>query len=116
MTLPVTGGQPRLIVEYETQNDGMIRSLTYAPDGLHALIRQGREKSETGVKNPTGLLRVNLQTGEAKPLDFEGVWVQSPTVHPSGRKIAFQAGGNEMEIWVAENFLPPAQTVSARRP
>jgi hypothetical protein len=34
-------------------------------------------------------------------------------VHPDGRRVAFTAGEPEIEIWVMENFLPPAQSAKA---
>ncbi|MGE5357420.1 MAG: TolB family protein, partial [Bacteroidales bacterium] len=31
------------------------------------------------------------------------------TVNPDGRRIAFTAGQDKSEIWVLDNFLPPAK-------
>jgi Tol biopolymer transport system component len=64
--------------------------------------------------NRSELWRIAVSGGEPQAL---GLHVPSQfSVHPDGRRLAFQAGDYRTEVWVLENFLPkPASAPTAWR-
>ena len=104
MLLPASGGEARVVAEFPTQDtDSRAKGIAWSPDGRYILARQGKDPKPE-EKNPTGILRIEVATGKMTPLEFEASWAQSLSLHPSGRKIVFQAGHRTLEIWAAENI------------
>jgi len=52
------------------------------------------------------LVHVDISTGAIEPAGLKLPGLQSVQFHSSGRKIFFQAGRRQQEIWIAENILP----------
>ncbi|MBI2684934.1 MAG: PD40 domain-containing protein [Acidobacteria bacterium] len=102
VVIPVTGGQPRVVAAYEA-TDSFINHSAFSHDGraVYAWIGKGRSSVGTGQ-----LLRVDLNSGAMQPTGIHKKAIHSPVVDPSGRKIYFQAGTTDAEIWIAENIIP----------
>ncbi|MFZ2053312.1 MAG: tetratricopeptide repeat protein [Candidatus Aminicenantales bacterium] len=110
--MPATGGEAREIWSFGEMKQGVPPiSLTWAPDGRYILF---------GAPDLTNLRvwdlwRVPVEGG--KPPEKMGLQTRwgmwDLTVHPSGRQLAFASRGgpsDESELWVLENFLPPAKS------
>jgi hypothetical protein len=56
------------------------------------------------------LWRVPAEGGKPEKIGLDHRWgINSLTVHPGGRQIAFSGRGGHLtdnEVWVVENFLP----------
>lgn len=100
----VDGEQPREVARVaRPQRFGF--SVSWTPDSAGLLLNTswtGQERKETWV--------VPLAGGPHKVLDVPtGVLWGRIRVHPDGRHIAYQTGSLRYEVWVLENFLPPAR-------
>ena len=94
--IPLGGGQPRALLPL-TQRDLPVFSLALSPDGETLYF----------TKRMAELWRVPFLGGKAEPvgLEIEDGNIRTLTIHPDGRRIAFQAGRPQKEIWALENFL-----------
>ena len=103
-TMPTSGGEPRELLRIQSPENlvysffGMGQAWT--PDGRYLLAM----RSTKG--RITELLRVPAAGGEAQKTGLVMERISHLSVHPDGRRIAFDSGirGNH-EIWVMENFL-----------
>jgi Tol biopolymer transport system component len=103
--MSTSGGEPReLLTIQEPENlvySFMNMGHAWVPDGKYLLaVRSTKGRI-------TELLRVPATGGEAQRTGLVMERISHPSVHPDGRRIAFDSGirGNH-EIWVMENFLP----------
>jgi Tol biopolymer transport system component len=101
--LPVEGGASRVLFEGEWPQSNRSNIITWDPPGQFVyFVRQ-----ESGVGT---LWRVPAAGGSAEKtaVSFKGNMV-SPHIHPDGKRVAFT--GTERspaEMWLLENYLPPA--------
>ena len=101
LVAPFEGGEAHVI--YTTPAPNFITSRTslpWTPDGKHILFVQIDD--ERGSRS---LWKIPAAGGEAQKLlerDDAGL-LRSVRLHPDGRRIAFDAGQFEGEIWVMEN-------------
>ena len=102
--MPVTGGEPRELPEFE-KVASIHEPIAWTADGKY-IIFSGKEPG--GGKNP--LYRISSESGK---IDILGLNMMnryhSLSVHPNGKHIAFSSWdptGKPAEIWVMENFLP----------
>ena len=60
----------------------------------------------------------SVEGGDPTPVGVTLVGLQDLSLHPDGRRLAFDVGREEAEVWVMENFLPElkGETVSEVRP
>jgi Tol biopolymer transport system component len=108
--LPILGGEPREIWDFGQAKRGMPGfSHTWTPDGRFILFAA----SDPDDMPTWELWRVAVEGG--KPPEKMGLrkrWgIWDLTVRPDGRRLAFASRGgpsDESELWVLENFLPPA--------
>jgi len=104
--MPAAGGEARELVK--TRTDGTnYRFCSWTPDGRYVIFAT-TSKGSTPIEN-VQLWRVAAEGGEPQRLD---VGVDSPyylRVHPDGRRVAIGTWTVTTEIWVMENFLPPAK-------
>ena len=104
--MPAAGGEARELVK--TRTDGTnYRGCSWTPDGRYVIFAT-TSKGSTPIEN-VQLWRVAAEGGEPQRLD---VGVDSPyylRVHPDGRRVAIGTWTVTTEIWVMENFLPPAK-------
>jgi Tol biopolymer transport system component len=102
--LPISGGAPRELAKLSRSH---APGITFTPDGKSAVVYSRRYTTEKIDYTKNSLLRVDLESGVLSDVGVTTagqLW--SPTMHPSGRKLAFQSNVNALEIWIAENFLP----------
>jgi Tol biopolymer transport system component len=101
--VPAAGGEAREVLQ-STQLAWPV-SIAWAPDGQGLLfVKQPVDR------NPkTELWLVPVQGGEPWKLDLSAPNIRDVRVHPDGRRIAYTSGTDRTEVWVMENFLPPAK-------
>ena len=105
LLLPLDGGEPRELAAYQSFGGDFAASVALTADGKSAVVRANVAE---GAAQPSDLLRIDLASGAVTPLGVSMRSIQSPGIHPSGRKLVFAAGQPESEIWIAENILPPS--------
>jgi Tol biopolymer transport system component len=97
---PVDGGSPR---EVHREAGRRLANLSWTPDGTHlvaSVFSDGSEKREAITIPLSGRAVRRL----ALPDSVSGVL----SIHPDGRQFAYEMGDRQEEVWVLENFLPPA--------
>jgi Tol biopolymer transport system component len=100
--LPAGGGEARdLLRGAQLPFPG---SVAWAPDSQSVLF----VKQPSPGDSRTELWRIPVQGGEPRRLDLTAENMRELRIHPDGRRIAFTAGADKQEVWVMENFLPPA--------
>jgi len=67
---------------------------------------------QPNAKAPSELWLVPARGGEPRKLEFAASNVRQIALHPDGRRLAFTSGWDRSEVWVMENFLPPARPPS----
>ena len=81
--------------------------LTWAPDSRQILFM--RPVGRPGEVMRSELWGVPVQGGEQRSLGFSVPQdVGNLSIHPDGKQLAFHVGEGAAEVWVMENFLPPA--------
>jgi Tol biopolymer transport system component len=86
-------------------------TLTWTPDSQQILFIR---RDETPEETRSELWGVSADGGEPRSLGFSVPQaVESLSVHPDGRQLAFHVREQATEIWVMEDFLP--QTTAARQ-
>jgi beta-lactamase regulating signal transducer with metallopeptidase domain/Tol biopolymer transport system component len=109
--MPSTGGEPRELLR--VQRPETIKSIAWMPDGRHVLYARGNWKSTDPRTQETEVWRIPVSGGVPQRVGLAMNRLRDLCVHPDGRRVAFTAGEPEIEIWVMENFLPPAQSAKA---
>jgi dipeptidyl aminopeptidase/acylaminoacyl peptidase len=104
-----SGGKPRELVRAEKgESLPGYPVLAWTPDGSQVLFT----KSGTGPKDQKyEVWRVPAEGGVPQKTDLAvaGAGLRDMRVHPDGQRIAYTAGEPmKSEVWVMENFLPPA--------
>jgi Tol biopolymer transport system component/DNA-binding CsgD family transcriptional regulator len=110
--IPAVGGEPRELLRVKEPE--RITTVTWMPDGRQLLF--GRENGTAAQKQATAVWRIPVAGGAPQRLGLTMNALRHLRVHPDGRQIAFTAGSPEAEVWVMENFLPPAQSAQAPAP
>jgi Tol biopolymer transport system component len=104
--VPATGGQPRELLRVRaTEGIHPESRIEWTPDGRFLLVARRAKEGQ----NMTELWRVPVQGGEPQRIGLAMERIRFPSVHPDGRRIAFDAGSwlpRRLELWVMENFLP----------
>lgn len=106
--LPISGGEPRRLVELvgpesiERWYLSLDEGLCWTPDGRYILFVKGN----TNNQRLRSLWRVPVAGGEPEDLGLEMDRLRQPVISADGRQIAFTAGGSNKEVRVMENFLP----------
>jgi Tol biopolymer transport system component len=107
--MPTSGGEAREIWNFGETRRGMPNiSHTWSPDGQSILF-----SSPDPEDMPSwDLWRIPIQGGKPEKLGLQKRWgIWNLTIHPSGRQLIFASRGGpstDSELWVLENFLPPA--------
>jgi Tol biopolymer transport system component len=109
--VPATGGTPRDVLREPVKTEGGNISggvgLAFTPDGSQILFgRRTQPLKETVGK--MDLWRVPAEGGKASRLGLSMPNLTGLALHPNGRRLSFTAGELIHELWVLENFLPPA--------
>lgn len=101
--VPVDGSTPRELTRVSTPQV-FTGNTSWSPDGRGLMMNTfwvGSDRRETWL--------VPLDGGKPTVLDLPGYSWGRIRVHPDGKRIAYHAGGLKTEVWVLENFLPPAR-------
>ncbi len=103
-TMSTSGEDIRVIVrvknpEYIPGYSG----LAWSPDGRYVLYFKARQTHQNSEE--TELWRVDVETGECRPFGLTMERMRNLTLHPDGKRVAFDSGMPKVEIWVMENFL-----------
>ncbi len=106
LSLPVEGGEPRVVATFQSHTGDFGGTMGFTPDGKSVIVRAATAAMPL---QSSDLLRIDLTSGSVSPLGLTMPEIRWPGIHPSGRKIVFQAGQSKDEIWVAENILPPGK-------
>jgi Tol biopolymer transport system component len=103
-TVSLNGGEPRELFRGLAQN----YRLRWTRDGRYIIAQAvGTASSE--------IWRVPAQGGTPLKLDLSVPKMEFFTLHPDNRRFAFSVyEGSKSELWVLENFLPPAARTPAR--
>jgi Tol biopolymer transport system component len=111
MVIPTAGGKPRTLLRKDPNlesTDFFGAPVAWTPDGRYVLYHVIKKSPSHGI---TQLWRVSAEGGVPQEiLEMEGVaylTLCSVSLHPDGRRIAFQKGRNrQVDLWVMENLLP----------
>ena len=103
--MAISGGESRELLKIGPQEDigGWWGRIAWMPDGQSLLVVRS-----TKVSRMYQVWRVPLQGGEPQRLGAAMERIRFPSVHPDGRRIAFDSGQwkpRQLELWVMENFL-----------
>ena len=99
--VPTGGGEPRVVAGYRA--DSGRAAPVFSLDGKSVFVYRQNSIARAA---PVELIRIDLSTGAIESAGLNLPGLQSVQVHPSGRKIFFQAGRLQQEIWIADNILP----------
>jgi len=108
--MPVTGGEARQVLRLERPED--FAAIAWAADGRRLLFVRRNLK-----ENTFELWHIRTEGGEPQRI-LVGLALGSLcqiSMHPDGRRIALNAGSSRTEIWVMENFLPPAGAQNVKK-
>ena len=120
--MPAIGGESRELLRRDAPGtiSGMV-GLAWTPGGRELIFGttvapyepQGRE----GRGAVRALWRISVEGGEPTPVGLTLGGLRHISLHPDGRRLAFDAGHYEAEVWVMENFLQDlkGETVSEVR-
>jgi len=98
MLMPSTGGVPRELARFQTENDYNVFAVTWSTDGRYVFYVRPWDGTR-------GLWRVPVSGGPPEEVELSGIWT-GISFHPDGRRLAFETRQTGAEIWVMENFLP----------
>jgi Tol biopolymer transport system component len=105
--MPAFGGEPREVCHFE-KPAVITGQPAWTPDGRHLLF-------PARLQDKTVLMSVPSEGGEPRSFAFATEGVGEASVHPDGKHVAFAAGQAKSEVWVIENFLPPAGAQKVKR-
>jgi len=109
--MPAVGGEAREIWSFgETETGTPPIYHRWSPDGRHIFFGGLDQQDRPNWK----LWRVPIEGGKPEGMGLQRQWgLWDLTVSPDGRQIAFAGRGGastESELWILENFLPPAES------
>ena len=102
--MPASGGKPRELLRLKQGES--FWSIAWAPDGRHLFFVR-RNYSEKKYE----LWRIAVESGEPQNLGVAMNVLSQISIHPDGRRIAYNYGASKSEVWVMENLLPPLKAV-----
>jgi Tol biopolymer transport system component len=95
--LPVDGGEARVLERRRGPNGVSYGQLQWTPDGRYLLYRSGVDIYRIPAAGGEHLaIGVKVPTGNRSQF----------SIHRDGRRIAYVAGQNKLEVWALEKFLP----------
>ena len=102
--IPAAGGEARDLLR-GVQMPFCEAPIAWAPDGLSLLFA----RQPSPPDRETELWMISVQGGKPRRLDLAAEGMSDVCIHPDGRHIAFTSVQDRDEVWVLENFLPPAK-------
>jgi len=109
LVMPASGGEARELVRVDKEKEvPFLGSPWWTPDGRYIAFLKGVKKGMT--PNQWQLWRVAVEGGEPQRLGLTvGQQMGGLRPHPDGRRLATTDFKVNLEVWVMENFLPPAK-------
>jgi Tol biopolymer transport system component len=105
--IPATGGEPREL--FCTDESSVFhQTVRWTPDGRHIVFGLAKPSGDLAHHLTVELWRIAAEGGQPQKLGLGMDFLQFLAVHPDGRRVAFTVGQPAAEVWVMENFLPPA--------
>jgi hypothetical protein len=98
-------------VVYSVKLPEVLTWVRWTPDGRHALLKHVADDASRPLNVA---LLVPIAGGAPMRLDLPGVTFGYMSLNPDGTRIAYQAGKEEREVWVLENFLPPVSKAARK--
>jgi Tol biopolymer transport system component len=105
----VASGDVRVV--YSVKLPEVLTWVRWTPDGRHALLKHVADSASRPLN---AALLVPIDGGAPTRLDLPGVTFGYMSLNPDGSRIAYQAGKEEREVWVLENFLPPVSKAARK--
>ncbi|MHB1193405.1 MAG: TolB family protein [Longimicrobiales bacterium] len=103
LLLSIAGGEPRELLR------GSFQNLAWLPNGRFLLLRVPDDPKDSGGGGQRmHLSRVDVKSGQVSEagLTMDGAGLMA--LSRDGRRLAYLDGASAVEVWVMENFLPPA--------
>ncbi len=97
--MPSQGGEPREILRIELPD--IIINHGWTSDGLNLIVAVGGRNT-----GETKFYKVSIENGETQYLGQRADFLQSFSLRPNGKHLAFASGQAMWETLVMENFLP----------
>jgi hypothetical protein len=103
------GGDPREVLQIPGNERFIL--VGWLPDGLTLLVArwENRPSRLPDEPDPSTLWRVPINGGNPVSTGLTMDGLRDVSIHPDGRRIAFNAGWKRGEPWVLENLLPTPQ-------
>jgi Tol biopolymer transport system component len=101
--IPTGGGIPRTVHRFDQLKN--IDFAEWTPDGKYILCGTSLPEGKEGQI----LYKIPAEGGKPQEIVFPQAFTHRPTVHPDGRRIAFdcvEGKSSDAEVWVIQNFLP----------
>ena len=119
LLMPAAGGEARELVRVDGEKEVPFwGSAAWTPDGHYVAFLKGiKTEAEIPYRaRQWQLYRVAAEGGEPQRLglNFTGQLTGELRLHPDGRRVAIDRVNVDLEVWVMENFLPPAARTPAR--
>ncbi len=108
MLVPSAGGELRELFRLQKSETMGNDELAWTPDGRNVLMVR-----RTGKDGMPELWRITVAGGEPQPTGLSIEGMGSFSLHPDGRRIAFDTGsrtGSPNELWVLENIPAAAES------
>ena len=96
-TLPVSGGPAQTVLRFETGHR-LLPMIRWA--GIDRLV-YGRWIDK---RNEPTAFSISIAGGVPTEIDARIPGHPSLSIHPDGRRVAFEAGGTQFEVWALDNF------------
>jgi Tol biopolymer transport system component len=114
LIMPTAGGEPRELIRVDGETEiPFWGTPSWTPDSRSIAYLKGvdAEKRIPYKLRQWDLWRVAAGGGEPQRLglNFTGQLTGSLRLHPDGRRVAIDDIKVNLEVWVMENFLPPAK-------
>jgi Tol biopolymer transport system component len=109
LVMPAAGGEVRELARVDGEKETPFwGSPSWTADGRYvAFLKRANGKAE-----PWQLWRVPFEGGEPQRIGLIAAHqLQAVRLHPDGRRVAINDVKVDLEVWVMENFLPPAKAV-----
>lgn len=117
--IPTEGGEPSILLNRKDLNlrdtDRFYAPFAWTPDGRYVLFTLGKFSSDEQSDGMVQLWRISAEGGMLqKVLEMERekcfhLYLCPLSLHPDGRRIAFQKGKHgKVDLWIMENLLSTA--------
>ncbi len=107
LVMPAAGGEARELVRVGGEKEVPFWGAPWwTPDGRYIAFMKGVKGM---TPNQWELWRVAAEGGEPQRIGLIPARFRDARLHPDGRRVAIEDVKVDFELWVMENFLPPAK-------